>query len=110
MLASCASNHCSVQVWPTDNANLFSRVIGSLERVRFHVALHTVLVFRCSSPQLAKKGSTAKLVIKLAEHSGTGLVVVEGGVERDANDIQSMMKTIQVWTPDGTSSHSCRSS
>lgn len=47
-------------------------------------------------PQLAKKGSNTKLVIKLAEHSGTGLVVVEGGVEKDANDIQQMISTIQV--------------
>lgn len=46
--------------------------------------------------QLAKKGSNTKLVIKLAEHSGTGLVVVEGGVEKDANDIQQMIATIQV--------------
>lgn len=49
-------------------------------------------------PQLAKKGNNTKLVIKLAEHSGTGLVVVEGGVERDANDIASMIATIQVST------------
>lgn len=48
------------------------------------------------APQLAKKGSNTKLVIKLAEHSGTGLVVVEGGVEKDANDIQKMIDTIQV--------------
>lgn len=46
--------------------------------------------------QLAKKGSHTKLVIKLAEHSGTGLVVVEGGVEKDANDIKSMIDVIQV--------------
>ncbi|CAM9709129.1 unnamed protein product [Pylaiella littoralis] len=45
---------------------------------------------------LAKKGSHTKLVIKLAEHSGTGLVVVEGGVERDANDIKTMIDVIQV--------------
>ncbi|CAM9141926.1 unnamed protein product [Scytosiphon promiscuus] len=45
---------------------------------------------------LAKKGSHTKLVIKLAEHSGTGLVVVEGGVERDANDIESMIHVIQL--------------
>ena len=48
------------------------------------------------TPQLAKKGSNTKLVIKLAEHSGTGLVVVEGGVEKDANGIQEMIDTIQV--------------
>lgn len=47
-------------------------------------------------PQLAKKGSNAKLVIKLAEHSGTGLVVVEGGAERDANTIKDMIEIIQV--------------
>lgn len=47
-------------------------------------------------PKLAKKGSNTKLVIKLAEHSGTGLVVVEGGVEKDANSIQEMIDTIQV--------------
>lgn len=35
-------------------------------------------------------------MIKLAEHSGTGLVVVEGGVEKDANDIQTMINVIQV--------------
>lgn len=35
-------------------------------------------------------------MIKLAEHSGTGLVVVEGGVEKDANDIKSMIQVIQV--------------
>ncbi len=46
--------------------------------------------------QLAKKGSHTKLVIKLAEHSGTGLVVVEGGVEKDANDIKRMIEVIQV--------------
>lgn len=49
-----------------------------------------------SISQLAKKGSHTKLVIKLAEHSGTGLVVVEGGVERDANDIKTMIQVIQV--------------
>lgn len=35
-------------------------------------------------------------MIKLAEHSGTGLVVVEGGVEKDTNDIKSMIDVIQV--------------
>ncbi|CAM9809238.1 unnamed protein product [Ectocarpus fasciculatus] len=45
---------------------------------------------------LAKKGSHTKLVIKLAEHSGTGLVVVEGGVEREANDIKTMIDVIQL--------------
>lgn len=49
-----------------------------------------------SRKQLAKKGSHTKLVIKLAEHSGTGLVVVEGGVEKDANDIKTMIQVIQV--------------
>lgn len=48
------------------------------------------------SYQLARKGKQAKLVIKLAEHSGTGLVVVEGGTERDANSIKEMIDTIQV--------------
>lgn len=46
--------------------------------------------------QLCKKGSNLKLVIKLAEHSGTGLVVVEGGTEKDANTIKQMIDTIQV--------------
>ncbi|CAN0542846.1 unnamed protein product, partial [Ectocarpus sp. 12 AP-2014] len=43
-----------------------------------------------------KKGSHTKLVIKLAEHSGTGLVVVEGGIEREANDIKTMIDVIQL--------------
>ena len=46
--------------------------------------------------QLAKKGSHKKLAIKLAEHSETGLVAVEGGVEKDANDIAAMINIIQV--------------
>ncbi|CAM9186530.1 unnamed protein product [Ascophyllum nodosum] len=45
---------------------------------------------------LAKKGSHKKLAIKLAEHSETGLVAVEGGVEKDANDIAAMINIIQL--------------
>lgn len=59
--------------------------------------MNNPLLVRCILPaQLAKKGSQTKLVIKLAEHSGTGLVVVEGGVEKDANSIKSMIEVIQV--------------
>lgn len=53
-------------------------------------------VYFFAPTQLAKKGSHTKLVIKLAEHSGTGLVVVEGGVEKEANDIKTMINVIQV--------------
>ncbi|CAM9267757.1 unnamed protein product, partial [Choristocarpus tenellus] len=45
---------------------------------------------------LANRGGQQKLVIKLAEHSGTGLVVVEGGVEKEANSIKDMIDTIQM--------------
>lgn len=51
--------------------------------------------------KLAKKGSNTKLVIKLAEHSGTGLVVVEGGVEKDANGIKQLIDIIQVCSKAG---------
>lgn len=57
----------------------------------------------CLLAKLAKKGSKNKLVIKLAEHSGTGLVVVEGGTERNANGISEMINTIQVEKVDITS-------
>lgn len=61
-------------------------------------SLKSIMVYalRLVSAQLCRKGTHAKLVIKLAEHSGTGLVVVEGGIEKDANSIEAMIETIQV--------------
>lgn len=73
------------------------KTLASLEYTIYVTHLSRVV----GSRQLAKKPSNKKLAIKLAEHSGTGLVVVEGGVEKDANTVAEMIETIQVRTRDG---------
>jgi hypothetical protein len=52
----------------------------------------------CCLLQAKKGGEGTKLVIKLAEHSGTGLVVVEGGVESPANTVKDMVQVISAGT------------
>jgi hypothetical protein len=52
-----------------------------------------LMCYCCCLLQAKKGGEGTKLVIKLAEHSGTG-VVVEGGVESPANTVKDMVQVI----------------
>ncbi|KAG5183712.1 kinesin motor protein-like protein [Tribonema minus] len=84
-------------------AGVAPRAVGELFRVlkerqpqyTYNVTVTMFELYRDGLRDLqARHGDGAKLVIKLAEHSGTGLVVVEGGIETVANSVKDLVDTI----------------